>query len=1198
MTKGFERVARLFFLGVIVLAGCGAPAELPTPAPLTPQVTLQPSTPTATTPTPRPPSSPLVIDRLPARGEELQPDQPIEIVFDQPMDRRSVEQALQVRASDGTLVAGTLTWKSDSVVVFKPAQPWLQAERYTVSLAAEAKSAKGFALARPEQFEVNTVGKLAVAQTLPQDGAMDVTADAAITVLFNRPVVPLTALSEQSTLPQPLVLEPTVEGRGEWLNTSIYLFRPTQPLQAGVAYRARVPAGLRDTTGSVLDADYGWTFTVAPPVVKFVLPAPGSPPVDLRQPITVVFSQRMDRASAQAAFSIQPPVRGSFRWSEETPDLAPAPGAPTAAGEPTPSALLGTSRGEVMTFIPEENYERGQGYVVTVRAGARAAAGSGATTQPTVFGFTTFPLPEVIGTVPADGATQADPNSSFVIRFNAPISVPTILPNLTFEPPVSLTRVYSFYDRFSNEFFLGVQLAPSTAYRVRIGGGATDQYGVPLGKDTEVRFTTAPLQPFVALENEGFVGVYNASRPTRLFVAHRNVTRIDLELVRLSLEEFYQFTGAVNSFERVQTYKPQPEALLRRWSERVTPELNQLKRLRLDLVEGGGSLPTGVYLLSVSAPELNQPETNPVQVVRHILVVSDLHVTLKHGDTSGLVWVTDLNTSQPLGGVEVTFRDHTFSEIARAQTSSAADTLGQALVSLPASYKPYRTLYAVVGQPGGRFGIAWSEMSRGIAIYDFGLPGRYFAEPYLVYLFTDRPIYRPGQRVFFKGYVRRDNDARYSLPDVPAVQVAIESFNGFRVFSQTLRLDDNGGFEGELALDQRITPGTYFIQVCVPLQPVKDPEEPTCAFGSTFFAVAAYRAPEFEVSVSADKTDYLDGEIMQFTIEARYFFGGAAANASVRWSLMAEDYLFDRYRGPGLYDFGDYDVFSTDSRLFPGFSEPVANGEGVTDSQGRLVLRLPADLSKRRTSARFTLEATVTDANDQSASARQSVVAHKAPVYFGVSTEGYVYEVGSPITVNVIAVDWQGKPLAGQTGELVFSQREWMTVQEEDPQGQVFYTSNPSDTVISKITITTDAEGRASATFTPQAGGEHRVKIANAARSIFVADPSRYVGWRIENNDRIELQADKDTYEVGEVARVLVPSPFQGTVSALLTVERGSFLQRRTLTLNNNSTVLEIPIEESFAPNAYVSVLLVKGVDATNPVPAFRLGYTSFRVSP
>lgn len=1233
----YRKAVALSVVVALVLSAC---QETPPAA-----QTEQPSRPVDATPTtgptatPRPPGAPVLVDRQPAQGEELAVDQPIVLTFDQAMDRASVEQALVVTlgapAEAGAPTSGALTfdWQRDNVVAFTPAQGWDRASRYRVSLQDTAKSARGLPLARPAQFQVSTIGYLAVAQTIPADGASDVAADSLITVLFNRPVVPLTGLEQQASLPGPVSFEPAIEGAGEWLNTSIYIFRPTRPLAAGVMYVGRVAAGLQDTTGALLQDDYTWSFSVAAPIVKSFDPPNGGADVDLRRPISITFSQKMDRASAEAAFSIDPPVQGSFRWTDEVVE-APDNMGYRGQDEPAPVGMMpqvSAPAGEVMAFVPGEDYQRGVTYRVTVADTARAALGDATLRAPAAFTFRSIENPAVAATIPANGAEQAEANSGFNIRFTAPVLPETILPNLTFEPAVSLTRVYTYYDPFEKRFYLNVDFKPSTTYRVTIGGAIADKYGAQIGRDTVVRFTTAALSPYAALNTDSQVGTYNAGRPTRLFASYRNITRLDFELARLSLREFYLLTGSPNAWQNWRDFKPSNAQVVRRWSAPVQTELNTGFFYEIDLPDKGQSLAPGVYFLTLSAPE-PAARLRDYQPERHLLVVSNQHVTLKQGEYEALAWVTDLNSGQPLAGAPVTFYDRAFTEVAAGQT----DADGKVIVQYDRPMPLYEAFYAVIGEPGqDMFSIGFNNWDRGIAPWDFNLNSRYAGDPFNVYLYTDRPIYRPGQMVYFKGIVRADEDGRtsvrpYSLiADLSAVNYTINNDQGQQVFSATAPLDDYGAFTGAFALDNGAATGFYSINVCVPdtrnlamgyadaagkgglYAPAATlPAQPdqNCRSYSVGFQVAAYRAPDFEVTLTTDKSDYQAGDTFNAMLDARYFFGGAVANAKVEWTLYARDYFFDRYTGEGWYSWGDYDFLYRGI----GFNQQIASGAGTTDAAGRLSIRAPADLSQRQNSAVFSLEVSVTDLNDQSVSARASAIVHKSSYYVGIAPEAYVGATDEPATMNVIAVDWQGRPLAGKAATVTFYQREWYTTQTENEIGYREFTSVPSDTEVSRVSITTGPNGRATAVFTPALGGEYYIKVAGAdegtngrapaqpvaATSFYVSARGAYVSWRVANNDRIELRADKQDYEVGETVKLLVPSPFSGTVHALLTVERGRFLSSRVVTLDSNSAIIEVPVESTFAPNAYISVLLIKGVDESNDIPAYKLGYTGITVDP
>jgi hypothetical protein len=106
-----------------------------------------------------------------------------------------------------------------------------------------------------------------VTEVLPDNGAAEVATDNNITIIFNRPVVPLTILEERDDLPNPLTLSPEVPGEGEWLNTSIYIFRPTEAFAGGTIYTARVE-GVESFDGVEIEP-FQWSFrTIAPRVVS------------------------------------------------------------------------------------------------------------------------------------------------------------------------------------------------------------------------------------------------------------------------------------------------------------------------------------------------------------------------------------------------------------------------------------------------------------------------------------------------------------------------------------------------------------------------------------------------------------------------------------------------------------------------------------------------------------------------------------------------------------------------------------------------------------------------------------------------------------------------------------------------------------------------------------------------------------------
>ena len=90
------------------------------------------------------------------------------------------------------------------------------------------------------------------------------------------------------------------------------------------------------------------------------------------------------------------------------------------------------------------------------------------------------------------------------------------------------------------------------------------------------------------------------------------------------------------------------------------------------------------------------------------------------------------------------------------------------------------------------------------------------------------------------------------------------------------------------------------------------------------------------------------------------------------------------------------------------------------------------------------------------------------------------------------------------------------------------------------------------------------------------ASGSDYVAWRRENDSKVELVTDRKQYRVGQTARILIKSPFAGA-HGLFTVERAGIVSRRPFTLKGTSKWMTVPITRDLIPDAYVSVVLVRG---------------------
>ena len=98
---------------------------------------------------------------------------------------------------------------------------------------------------------------------------------------------------------------------------------------------------------------------------------------------------------------------------------------------------------------------------------------------------------------------------------------------------------------------------------------------------------------------------------------------------------------------------------------------------------------------------------------------------------------------------------------------------------------------------------------------------------------------------------------------------------------------------------------------------------------------------------------------------------------------------------------------------------------------------------------------------------------------------------------------------------------------------------------------------------------------AQAAASLWVTRQGE-LWFEQDNDDRIDVLADKPRYEPGETARLQVRSPFR-EATALVSIERDGILESRLVTLRGSDPTVELPIQPQWGPNVTVTVLALRG---------------------
>jgi alpha-2-macroglobulin len=1104
------------FISLALACNFSAPVELPAILQATPA-----ATPTAT-PLTLPPA---ILETDPPVGSRIGLQQSIAIFFNQPMQRQSVESALKVDGKDGIY-----TWIDDSTLTFTPLQPLPADSTVTFTLTTGATAANGLVLLEDQSLAFTTVPALAVAQTLPAAESEDIRTDSAVVLTFNQPVVPLGA--DSADLPAAFSLEPATSGRGEWLNTSTYIFYPEPALQGGADYTALVNPSL---PGLGAENAIRWSFSTSLPRVVDAVPYDDSP-LGLEPAITVTFNQPMNRASVEADLRLEGPggrVDGTFEWNE--------------AGTQT-------------VFKPQGRLVRATAYRLQISTESRSLNG-----QPLQAAiqrnYATYPNFGVAFSDPFDGGTKSY-NGTFQINFTAPLK------NYNDSDLVELVsvspRISGFWaSSYDGKLSVYGNFEPDTLYTVTVSADLQDRWGASLGTVFSTRLRSEPPAPSLSLPYHPVLMV--TPDDPRLTVQATNLSLLDVSVGTISTADFFRLNDDYETRESFQA------GGTRAWRE--TTDTGTGTRAYNVALGQGNSLPPGLYFARITAPQ--EQTFFPRQPI--FVLASNVNLTLKVASDSVLAWATDARSGEPVAAAPIGLYDREGNLLASGQTDAAGlwRQSFQNRLSIDGTY------YALLSEPGNEnFSLSSTEFNAGLMPWDFSIPAQYYGdENEKVYLYTDRPIYRPGDQVLFRGIAREAFNGRYSeLTQAQPWQAILFDMAGREVASAPVTFSEYGTFSGQFQLPAGAVPGGWSISI------EGNPGQWGNNYHAIYFDVADYRKPEINLSVTLAPENVLAGQSLQGQIRAEYFFGAPAADLSFEWKLYQEKEFFHI---PGFQS-GTYFWLDTWGNYF---WNDIANGTARTGPDGTFTLDFD-DLNIENTS-RFTLEVTALESGGYPLSARDSAIGHPGAAYAGIRPAQWVGRAGEPLGFTLTAVGVDQTPLAGKTLQLELATVTW-TLRPGDEASPYPRYERQTET-IERGQAVTDSSGLAEARFTPPNPGTYLLRATvdgNVSEVMLWVGGEGQAIWPATPFDQLRLTADQLEYQPGQTASVFIPNPFNAPAPALVTTERGTILSARIVQVAAGGMSVDIPLTDDEAPNVFISVTLL------GPGTAFRVGYLNLEVEP
>ncbi len=522
-----------------------------------------------------------------------------------------------------------------------------------------------------------------------------------------------------------------------------------------------------------------------------------------------------------------------------------------------------------------------------------------------------------------------------------------------------------------------------------------------------------------------------------------------------------------------------------------------------------------------------------------LLMVTELALVSKTAPGQVFLYVADRRSGAPVSGSSaVIFNNH--QELARGKTDDSG--------VFQTSFKDIKVEDSIMVAQAGQDVVATSVEP--FFFYDSS------ATEYVGYIYTDRPVYRPTHEVNFKGIVRARRGGQYTL-DIPSpITVEVTDPTQRVVYQQKLGLSRFGSFNGKLTLSPLAALGMYQI-----IGHIGDKS----VYGN--FEVKEYKKPEFEVTVAMDKARYLQGEPIQTTISARYYFGAPVANGRVKYSVYRSRYFFPYWQilwGTDEYEGEEGEGgYSQDY-----FGQEISQGTSQLDAEGVLRASIPTEINPQGQDYRYRIEAHVTDASNREIMGGRAVLATFSSIVVLLETDRYVYKPGDQAVITVRTLDYDSHPVS--TGvQLAF-------------EGHQHWNDRRALSHFSVAEVSTDSNGSAQYTYTVPSVPWLTVRASTTYQqrrpatfesNLWVAGAS-YGEVEVQYR-RVEIYPDKRSYKPGETAHLLIVTHEPGA-RVLVTTEGQQVYSYALHEATTDSLTVDIPIEERYEPNFFVGVTFLK----------------------
>jgi alpha-2-macroglobulin len=972
-----------------------------------------------------------------------------------------------------------------------------------------------------------------------------------LSVTFSQPMVAVTSYAELEAAGVPVRLTPQPAGKWRWVGTKTLLFVPDGRFPMATEYRVTVPAGTKSANGGALPATKAWSFATPAPVLKTGWPRDNGPQ---RRDVLMFaeFDQRIDPARVLPTIH----VNGAGRELK----IRLATDAEIASDETVSRLAAAAEKGRWLAFRaidPATNdfsnaLPPNSGISVTIGPGTPSAEGPRTTPQAQSFSFNTYgPLLQVSQNCEADD--KCSPFDQWYVTFSNPLDAGLQKSQVRVEPEIAGMRT-----TVNGNYLMIEGIKPGRrSYRVTLAPTIKDTFGQTLEGNRSVTFHVGPAEKSLTSSRDGFI-VLDPNAQGRYSVFSVNHSKLKVSLYKVGPENWNQFVNHMRwsqgyADENAKKNRVPPGKLVVSKLIDVAAKPDELVETPIDL---SPALADGLGQVFVIVEPAIRVKGEERVWIKAWVQVTNIGLDAFVDNTDLIGWATSLRDARPLAGVEMAVQP------GGNAATSGADGLAHIVLNEPTQSDPN----ILVARQGRDLAILpehteWYYTNGGWFKKEAGDALRWF-------VFDDRKMYRPGEEVHIKGWLRKiggtqTGDVGPVDGTTTSVDYVLRDSRGNEVGKGAMKINALGGFDTAFKLPGTMNLGSANLQLTA------TGGTGGVANAQTYhsFQVQEFRRPEFEVKAQATaEGPFFVGSSADTFVTAAYYAGGGLSNTDVTWSVTATP---TNYTPPNRWDYTFGKWIAWWARNPEESESHTETFQGKTDAAGKHRLHIDFDgvNPPRPTSVRA--EASVMDVNRQTLTSGTSLIVHPADLYVGLKSERTFVEQGQPLVVQSIVTDLDGKAVANRAVKMRAERLDWVYEnyrwQQKAGSAQSCAVQSGNDAV--------------QCVFDSKEGGQYRItasvmddkeRFNESELTLWVAGGKEPPQRGVEQQT-VNLIPDRKDYQPNDVAEILVQAPFY-PAEGVLTLRRSGLVKTERFRVDGPSLTLKVPIQESYTPNLIVQV--------------------------